>query len=233
MNTTEEIKVLDKGFVKLVDMMPSQYTDETLKCDEAIVRAARVSYNDSSKGTEKDAKLIKFLVDNHHLVPLESVVFQFQIKCPIFVQRHIVKHRMSSMNEVSARYTKPEDEWYIPETVRKQCSKNRQCSSLTNKFDEETNQKLVKQIDESCKESYKTYESLLEQGVSREMARMVLPQSMYTTFYWKIDLRNALHFCNLRNSSDSQFETMEVARAIEEIISKTNPISYKAFRKIA
>lgn len=224
----KEIKVLDKGFVKLVDMMPSNYTDETLKCDEAIVRAARVSYNDTSKGSEKDAKLVKYLVDNHHMVPLESVVFQFQIKCPIFVQRHIVKHRMSSMNEISARYTKIEDEWYVPEKLRKQCSKNRQCSSLTNIFEDDSD--LIQKLDDACKESYKTYEMLLEQGVSREMARMILPQSMYTVFYWKIDLRNALHFCNLRNSSDSQFETMEFAKAVESIISHTNPISYKAFR---
>lgn len=224
----KEIKVLDKGFVKLVDMMPRNYTDDTLKADEAIVRAARVSYNDTSKGTEKDSKLIKYLIDNSHMVPLESVVFQFQIKCPIFVQRHIVKHRMSSMNEVSARYTKADDEWYIPDALRKQCPKNKQCSApeqVPNNTD------LLKLMNETCESSYKAYETLLEQGVSRELARMILPQSMYTTFFWKIDLRNALHFCNLRNSSDSQFETAEVAKAIESIISETNPVSYQAFRK--
>jgi thymidylate synthase (FAD) len=223
-----EKKVLDKGFVKLVDIMPRSYNDSELKCDESIVRAARVSYNQSSKGTDRDTKLINYLVGNRHMVPLESVVFQFQIKCPIFVQRHIVKHRMSSMNEISARYTKVIDEWYVPDRMRKQCNKNKQASSGT--FEDDENEKLVSQYNSACDSSYQTYEIMLLQGISREMARTILPQSMYTEFFWKIDLRNALHFCNLRNSSDSQWETQEFAKAIEEIISETNPISYKAFR---
>ena len=82
-----EISVLDKGFVKLVDIMPKKYENPNLKCDESIVRAARVSYNQASKGTERDIKLVEYLVKHSHMVPLESVVFQFQIKCPIFVQR--------------------------------------------------------------------------------------------------------------------------------------------------
>jgi len=223
--TNKPINVLDKGFVKLVDIMPKNYTDPELKCDEAIVRAARVSYNQSSKGTERDKKLIQYLVKHHHSVPLESIVFQFQIKCPIFVQRHIVKHRMSSMNEVSARYTKVIDEWYTPNKVRKQCTKNKQSSDG---FLDDT---LSEQFDSACQSSYKKYEELLEKGVSREMARIILPQSMYTQFFWKIDLRNALHFCNLRNAPDSQWETQQYAQAIEKIIQETNPVSYKTFRE--
>lgn len=224
--TNKKIKVLDKGSIELIDIMPKNYQDPQLKCDEAIVRAARVSYNQSSKGTERDTKLIQYLIEHHHSVPLESIVFQFKIKCPIFVQRHIVKHRMTSMNEVSARYTKVIDEWYVPQEVRKQCTKNKQSSNGT------LPNNLIEIFDSSCQSSYKQYEELLSQGVSREMARIILPQSMYTEFFWKIDLRNALHFCNLRNSTDSQWETQQYAKAIEEIIKETNPVSYKAFRNM-
>lgn len=227
-NCNVEKSVLDKGFVKLVDIMPRRYTNETLKCDESIVRAARVSYDQGSKGEAQDQKLVKYLVKHHHMVPLESVVFQFQIKCPIFVQRHIVKHRMSSMNEVSARYTEVKDEWYIPDKVRKQCTKNKQSSD--GEFDKEQNNKLREQMNAACDVSHQVYTILLKEGVSREMARSVLPQSMYTSFFWKIDLRNALHFCNLRNAPDCQYETRQFAIALEDIIKETNPISYQAFR---
>lgn len=223
----QHINVLDKGYIKLVDMMPRNYQDANIKCDESIVRAARVSYNKGSKGTERDTKLIRYLVEHKHMVPLESVVFQFQIKCPIFVQRHIVKHRMSSMNEVSARYTEVKDEWYIPQKFRAPSSTNKQSSEEIKK----NYQKEINEYSDACENSYQCYKNLLSSGVAREMARVVLPQSMYTIFYLKMDLRNALHFCNLRNSSDSQWETQQYAKAMEDIISITNPISWSAFRK--
>lgn len=221
-----EKKVLNKGYVRLIDVMPKEYNDEQLRCDESIVRAARVSYNQSSKGTEKDIKLIQYLIKHKHMVPLESIVFQFQIRCPIFVQRHIVKHRMTSMNEVSARYTEVEDEWYVPENLRKQCTINKQSSN--GEFSNDTS--LIEQFNESCAQSYKVYQNLLKEGVSREMARSILPQGMYTTFFLKIDLRNFLHFCSLRNAPDCQWETRQFAIALEDIAAQCCPISYKAFK---
>ena len=184
---------MDKGFVKLVDSMPSKYSDPVLKYDEAIVRSARVSYGNVSKGTERDAKLVEYLVKHNHGTPLEAIVFQFHIKCPIFVQRHIVKHRMTTMNEISARYTTVLDEWYVPKEFRKQCKKNKQSSS-NESFSDTDNEMLLEKYNKCCQDSYNTYKSLLDNGVSRELARTVLPQSMYTQFYWKIDLRNLLHF---------------------------------------
>lgn len=221
-------KKIGYGFVRLVDIMPRKYTEEALRCDESIVRAARVSFNQGSKGPEKDSKLINFLVDNHHLTPCESVVFQFHIKCPIFVQRHIVKHRMTTMNEISARYTEVKDSWYTPTEFRKQSKSNRQASE--GKFTEEENKDLQDYFNENCRSAYVTYNTLLDKGVSRELARTVLPQAMYTSFYLKIDLRNLMHFCNLRNSDDAQFETKQVAEAMEEIMKYTNPVSYETFR---
>lgn len=220
------MKVLDKGFVKLIDTMPSSWKSETLKADEAIVQAARISYDGSSKGDERDSKLIKYLVKHNHLTPLEHVVFKFHIKCPIFVQRHIVKHRTTSMNEISARYTEVKDEYYIPTHFRKQATKNKQSSEGTIE-----NQEIVDSFHKHCKLTYSYYQTLLEEGVSREMARIILPQNMYTQFYWKIDLRNLLHFCKLRNSPDAQFETQEYAKAIEEIVKEYCPISYQAFKE--
>lgn len=224
--THQPTKVLDKGFVQLIDIMPKQYKDETLRCDESIVRAARVSYNQESKGTERDSKLVKYLVEHKHLVPLESVVLQLQIKCPIFVQRHIVKHRMSSMNEVSARYTEVTDDWYNPQHIRKQSKINKQSSE-----EPEVKPEITQMFQDSHERSYNTYQKLLQLGVPKEQARIVLPQSMYTTLYLKMDLRNLLHFCNLRNAPDTQWETKQYAEAIENIIKETNPISWAAFRQ--
>ena len=220
------VQVLDKGHVELVDMMPSNWKSQKLKADEAIVQAARVSYDGISKGDEKDAKLVKYLIKMNHWTPVEHVVFKFRIKCPIFVQRHIVKHRTTSMNEISARYTEVKDDFYVPEFFRGQSKSNRQASQGQNDYD-------TKDFKIFCQSIYNYYKNLLNSGVSREMARMILPQNMYTEFYWKIDLRNLLHFCKLRNSPDAQWETQQYAQAIENIIKETNPVSYEAYQSIS
>jgi len=217
------------GFVRLIDVMPGKYDSEKLKCDEAIVRAARVSYNRESKGEEADVKLIKFLMKHNHGTPTESVVFKLMIKCPIFVQRHIVKHRMTSMNEVSARYTTVKDGWYTPEVFRCQSKSNRQASDGF--LNEKENEEIKNEFETKMKEIYGFYNELLEKGVSREQARTILPQCMYTTFYLTLNLRSLLNLIYLRNSSFAQSETREVAVALEEILKITNPISYETYRE--
>lgn len=214
------------GFVKLIDVMPKQYTSDILKCDESIVRSARVSFNQVSKGDVLDSKLINFLVKNQHSTPLESVVFKFHIKCPIFVQRHIVKHRTASMNEISARYTVIKDEFYIPSEFRKQASNNRQSSEGV----VENSQELISKYTEACELAYSTYTDLLSSGVAKEMARMILPQSMMTEFYFTINLRNLLHLVKLRNSPDAQYETQQIAEKMERVIAELCPVSYRAFK---
>lgn len=227
METQKIINVLDKGFVKLVDIMPSKFDCPVLKADEAIVQSARVSYDQESKGPEQDAKLVKYLIKHSHWTPVEHVVYKFHIKCPIFVQRHIVKHRMTTMNEVSARYTEVKDDWYVPTKFRTQSKSNRQASGPDLEDTE-----IVNQYNNFSGHIYEFYKMLISKGVAREMARTILPQNMYTSFYWKIDLRNLLHFCNLRNSSDAQWETQEYAKALEQIVSEYNPISYKTYREM-
>lgn len=214
------------GFVKLVDILPKEYKSDVLKCDEAIVQAARVSYDGTTKGDEADSKLIKFLVKHNHGTPFESIVFKFHIKCPIFVQRHIVKHRMTSMNEISARYVKVSDSWYTPEKFRMQSKSNRQAS-----LEEEINQnnEARELFDDHISEIYTTYEKLLSMGVAREQARSILPQAMYTQFYLTLNLRSLMNLVYLRNSPDAQWETQQIAAAMEDIWKDVAPISYGTF----
>ncbi len=216
------------GTVTLIDIMPKEYTSEILKCDEAIVQSARVSYGQQSKGDKADASLVKYLIENDHGTPTESVIFKFHIKCPIFVQRHIVKHRMSTMNEISARYTVVSDEWYIPNPMRQQSINNRQASQ--GELQGSRNQQLTEEFNNHCQEIYKFYRKMIDSGVAKEQARSILPQAMYTQFYFTLNLRSVMNFCKLRNSPDAQWETQQIAQAIEKIIKQTNPVSYEIFR---
>ena len=217
------------GFVKLVDVLPRNYTSEVLKCDEAIVQAARVSYDGESKGDVPDSKLVEFLMKHNHGTPLESIIFKFHIKCPIFVQRHIVKHRMTSMNEISARYVEVADEWYTPENFRTQSKSNRQASGAD--FESDENEILKVSFDAKMIEIYAFYRSLLEKGVAREQARSILPQGMMTQFYLTLNLRSLMNLVYLRNSPDAQLETQQVASAMETIWKNNAPISYAAYKK--
>lgn len=216
------------GFVKLVDILPKEYNSDVLKCDEAIVQAARVSYDGTSKGDESDSKLVKFLMKHNHGTPMESIIFKFHIKCPIFVQRHIVKHRMTSMNEISARYVEVLDEWYVPSKFRTQSKSNRQASGPD--IENENNIFLKNKFDEKAKDIYSFYKFLLEQGVAREQARTILPQAMMTQFYLTLNLRSLMNLVYLRNSSDAQWETQQIAEAMENIWKEVAPVSYSAFR---
>jgi thymidylate synthase (FAD) len=135
---------------------------------------------------------------------------------------------MSSINEMSARYTKIDDTFYTPNQFRKQCPKNKQ-SSLPG-FTPQENDELQQIFHNLHHHNYQTYLKLLDMGVAKELARTILPQSIYTQLYLKMDLRNALHFCNLRNAPDAQWETQQIAAAIEDIIKDCCPISYATFR---
>ena len=190
------------GFVKLVDVMPRPAeTDGPLKCDAAIVQAARVSYGDGTKKTSTDVGLVRYLLRNQHTSPFEMVEFKFHIKCPIFVARQWLRHRTASVNEISARYSVMKDEFYnvAPGEVRKQSASNKQCSVPIEEaqVDEETND-IYSQYMEKPNESYKLYSKLIDRGVAREVARIHLPVSLMTEFYWKIDLHNLYRFLSLR-----------------------------------
>jgi len=214
------IPVLDKGYVRLIDWMGS---------DQRILEFARVSYKSSSKGEESDKKLLAYLWKNKHTSPFEANKIVLNIKLPIFVMRQYVRHRMQNLNEISARYTELIDEFYIPKLWRKQDSKNKQGSS--DGFSDKENKYASGVLKLQCESAYRQYKQYIENGVSREMARMVLPINIYTEIYACWDLKNLLHFITLRNDSHAQVEIQEYGQAIKAICEKLFPWTMKAYDK--
>lgn len=213
----ELIPVLDKGFVRLVDQMGS---------DQAIVQAARVSYGEGTKTVREDRALIDYLMRHRHTSPFEMVEFKFHVKAPLFVARQWFRHRTASVNEVSGRYSVLKGEFYEPEAFRRQAGKNKQGSEGV-LLDEEA----LALVKEAEKGAYAAYQALLQKGVAREMARMVLPLSLYTEFYWKQDLHNLFHFLKLRLAPEAQREIREYARAIAAILKERVPLAWAAFEE--
>lgn len=213
----ERVKLLDKGYLEL---------QEVLGSDLSIVNAARVSYLGESKGEAQDKRLLFYLMEHRHDSPFEMGEMRFRVKTPLFVARQWMRHRMANYNEVSRRYTAESLEFYIPVEWRKQSEDNKQASSGI--FIDHSFTSLVQ---EQVDESLNTYHMLLEGGVSKEMARMVLPQNMYTTFIYKSDLRNILHFINLRNSPHAQYEIRIYAQAVLGFVRDYFPWTCEAFNK--
>jgi thymidylate synthase (FAD) len=213
------VTVLDHGFVRYIDHMGD---------DERICEAARISYKSPSKGKEQDEKLIAYLWKNKHTSPFEICKITFNIKMPIFVMRQFVRHRMQNLNEVSARYTQLPNEFYIPEKWRKQDIKNKQGSLES---DEMAHQNLSNELNLHCSVAYDLYEDMIEKGVAREMARMVLPINIYTEIYTCWDLKNLLHFITLREDSHAQAEIQEYGKAMKAICKALFPATIDAYEK--
>jgi len=213
-----EKKVLDQGLVRLVDFMGG---------DVAVVQAARVSFGKGETNDERDRKLIHYLMAHKHETPFEHSVFKFHIKCPIFVARQWFRHRIASYNEISGRYTKMKEEFYMPEKLRSQLARNYVYTELDN----EENEKLKEKIATFYQNVYDFYKELLEHGVAKEHARIVLPLSLYTQFYWTINARALLNFLALRLDKHAQFEIREYARVIGDIMQEKMPWTYEAFNK--
>jgi len=227
-----KIKYLgNSGFVKLVDCMPRVIPNSSAKlmCDHAIVQAARVSLNDGIKTYEKDTKLIDFLVKHKHTSPFEMVKFKFHIKCPIFVQRQWIRHRTANVNEISGRYAVLNPEFYIPEKIYDQGKMNKQMSG--NEIADKNTKELFDNYIRNSVKQYSMYKSLVEKGVSREIARIGLPLNMYTEFYWCIDLHNLLNFIKLRSAYNAQSEIKDYSDSMKELITDLCPETIKSFDK--
>lgn len=221
MTSGHAIPVLDHGFVRYIDHHGS---------DQRIVEAARISYQSPSKGDEADKKLLGYLYKNRHTSPFEMVKVTLNIKMPIFVMRQYVRHRMQNLNEVSARYSQLPNEFYIPTHWRGQSTKNKQASDAgVFAISEEAD--FAQALHRHCAASYELYESLLADGVAREMARMVLPVNIYTEIYACWDLKNLLHFITLREDAHAQAEIQEYGRAIKSIITELFPWTMEAYEK--
>ena len=216
-----EIRVLDRGFVRLVDYMGS---------DKRIVQAARVSYGGGTKPLRQDAGLIDYLLRNEHTSPFEQVVLTFHAKMPIFVARQWVRHRTARLNEISGRYSVMPDEYYFPalEDIAEQSRDNKQGRS-TEAMEPgraEAVREVIRRVHE-C--SYSGYKELLDAKTALELARIVLPLSLYTEWYWQIDLHNLFHFLKLRLDKHAQREIRAYAKVIREIGAKVCPLAFNSF----
>ena len=221
----KEHKVLNEGFVKVVDYMGS---------DESVVKAARVSYDANNKPhtQEENAKLINYLMKHKHSSPFEMCEIELHIKAPLFVARQWMRHRTASYNEISARYTEVKDSFYVPDASRltKQSKTNKQCSSQeaidTIHADEFLN--IVKIRNQHFIEEYNYFNSK-EVDLAKEINRINMPVSAYTEFYYKTNLKNLLHFIKLRDHPHAQKEIQEYAKVIDNIIQQWCPMVYQAF----
>lgn len=219
----QEIKVLDKGFVRLVDYLGG---------DDRIVQAARVSYGSGTKSYRQDRGLIHYLLRNEHTSPFEQVVLTFHTKMPIFVARQWVRHRTARLNEISGRYSIMRDEFYVPEPgqMRFQSTDNKQARS-EEELDAELAQQMIAEMEADQKQLYAHYEGMIEKGLAREIARGNLPLNLYTEWYWQIDLHNLFRFMHLRMDSHAQYEIRVYAEALAECAKAVAPIAYEAFEE--
>jgi thymidylate synthase (FAD) len=203
---------------------------EKYDVDQMPALAARVSHAASGKtgeNPERDKKLMHYLAEHKHMSPFEHQSATFKVVLPLFVAREWMRHRTQSYNEVSMRYSAdPVGKFYIPQIWRKQAETNKQ-SSVGEVEDQEGCTKILKESYEFAVNSYK---KLLEKGVCREQARSVVPVGNYTEFYATANLRNWIHFYNLRIAENAQWEIRQYAKCIGEILNKLWPESWGALR---
>jgi thymidylate synthase (FAD) len=215
------IGVLDHGFVRLDDAMAS---------DLSVVNGARVSFaRHKDELEEGDAGLIRFLMRERHGTPFEHNAFRFHVRCPIFVAREWMRHRIGSFNEFSMRYARATDEFYVPaaEDVRTQVGKPGAYTfePVEPGLAEQTREELQAVYDHA----YATYERLVELGVAREIARCALPVAAYTEFYWTVNARALMNFVSLRAAGTAQREIRRYAEAVERFFADRMPVTYQAF----
>jgi thymidylate synthase (FAD) len=218
----KEYKVLNHGFVRLVDYMGG---------DERIVQAARVSYGKGTKTKRKDSGLINYLLRNRHTSPFEQVIFTFHVKLPIFVARQWIRHRTARLNEISGRYSVMADEFYLPdpEDIRVQSSDNKQ--GRGEELAPEQQQKVLQMLKTEQAAIYENYNAFIQDDVARELARVNLPLSLYTQWYWQIDLHNLFHFLRLRLDAHAQLEIRKYGEVMAEMVKAVAPMSYQAFEE--
>ena len=194
--------------------------------DITVVNAARVSFGKKTSNTyttDKDDKLIWYLAEHKHMSPFGHCFASFHVKAPVFVARQLVKHKFLRWNEISRRYVDYEPEFYVPETWRGRAKDKKQGSEGEVKSNFSVNYYNL--------EAFKAYEQLLDEGVCPEQARMVLPQSTMTEWYWSGSLDAFADMCLLRCASDTQQETQEVANQISRSMHKLFPVSWMALCK--
>ncbi len=221
MNDVNYIPMYEHGFVGLVDVMGD---------DNTPPECARISYGEGTKSVSDNRNLLRYLINHKHTTPIEMVELRFHLKMPIFVMRQHVRHRMSTMNEYSGRYSEMSDEFYVPfgSHIATQSKDNKQGR---NEFETLANEEKIQDVmGQSCDDSYAIYKELLnEHDLSRELARTVLPVSNYTECIWKIDLHNFFHYCKLRRDKHAQLEIRDYADAMFQLVEQRLPVACEAF----
>lgn len=224
--TSQEIKCLNHGYVALVDVMGG---------DRTAAQCARTSYRNAhvERSAVDDERLTRFLVKHGHTTPLEFCQARFYMKMPIFVSRQLVRHRTASINEMSLRYVKAANEYYIPDFDRcqRQSETNKQGSSTELVADPARVRHLIQY---ACDGAYSVYEELLKEGLSKELARTVLPLGTYTEWYWQCDLHNILHMLDKRTPSgdnNPQYEITVYAQACLDLLRPVFPTVIAAWEE--
>ncbi len=213
--------VLDHGFVSLVDYMGT---------DESIERAARVSYGYGTRQTSQTRGLLRYLRRHMHTTPSEMIEFKFHCSMPMFIARQWIRHRSANVNEYSGRYSLMPMLFHTPsaEQLQTQSKQNNQGRSGTT-VEAEKYAEAVRRWNEIREKSREAYEWMMLEDMARELARIDLPLSTYTQWYWKIDLHNLLHFLKLRVDSHAQWEIQEYGRVMAGMLKRVAPLSYEAW----
>lgn len=220
------IRVLDHGFVRLVDYMGD---------DHAVAQAARTSYGKGTKTVNDDASLIRTLMRDWHTSCFEMAELKVHMKLPVFVARQWIRHRTANINEYSARYSVLDKEFYIPQpehlAAQSQINKQGRSGALGH----EEAQRVLSILKEDSSRNYENYEAMLstegQDGLSRELARMNLPVNIYTQWYWKADLHNVLNLLRLRMDPHAQYEIKVYADALARIVADWCPVVWSAFEE--
>ncbi len=218
------VPVLDHGFIRVVDYMGD---------DAAIVQAARVSYGQGTKTARDDEGLIRYLMRHWHSTPFEMCELKLHVKLPVFVARQWIRHRTANVNEYSARYSILDREFYTPapDHLAAQSTANNQGRGETLSGPEAD--RVLRLLTSGADAAFDAYETMLstehQSGLARELARMTLPMSTYTQWYWKIDLHNLFHFLRLRADPHAQYEIRVYADAICDVVRDWVPHAFAAF----
>jgi len=222
-------KILDHGYIKFIDCWGS---------DKNIIESARMSTNKGFQGWKKDLKLLRYLWINKHHTPFEMCGLTIEIKCPIFITRQWHRHRTQSYNELSGRYSSLPNENYLPTLERllldsKVKITNKQASKIENskELTKENAQKFINNLRKLYLLIEEIYDEALADGIPKELARIHLPVARYTKFRASANLRNWLHFLNLRLDSHAQWEIQEYAKALGEIVNQLFPKTYELFNE--
>jgi len=223
--TAEEIlggyfPVLDHGFVSLVDYMGS---------DEDVGRAARVSYGFGTRKVSQTRGLVRYLRRHRHTTPSEMVEFKFHCAMPMFVARQWIRHRTASVNELSARYSMMPLLFYMPDRDQFSLQSESNKQGREGGAPDEVYREAVKRWESLRADAGDAYGWMLQEDVAREIARIDLPISTYTQWYWKIDLHNLLHFLSLRVDPRAQWEIQQFAQVIAAMVKRVAPLSYEAW----